>query len=50
MSTCQYAITRKDKNIMKQNRWIFSYDIFKESGKGEGGKQCLKNALKREHQ
>lgn len=49
MSTCQYAITRKDKN-MKQNRRIFSYNIFKECGKGEGGKQCLKNALKREHQ
>lgn len=32
--------------IMKQNRWMFSYDIFKDSGTGGGGKQCLKNALK----
>ena len=26
---------------------MFSYDIFKDSGKGGGGNQSLKNALKR---
>ena len=36
--------------IMRQTRQMFPYDIFKDSGKGGGGKQCLKNALKKEHQ